>query len=57
MAPAFETLIIFSVSVGRQCVINGFKHLLLFALRGKEGRKLILSKKRASTLKGKKIKV
>lgn len=36
MAPAFEALIIFSGSVGKECVISGYKHLFLLALKGKE---------------------
>lgn len=36
MAPAFEALIIFSGSVGKECVVSGYKHLFLLALKGKE---------------------
>lgn len=47
---------IFRVSVDKECVVSGYKYLLLLALRGKEGQKmiLILSRKQAYTLKEKK---
>lgn len=37
MAPAFEALIIFSGSVGKECVVSGYKHLFLLAEKKVEG--------------------